>query len=251
MEVYNKLLNTLDHFNYDRTNGYPTLGFNTRASHIDERHYSILNLLIWKYDLENKKFAQKSQDYGFHSISKHNFKNFLHAIKPCFYEYVVDLFNTYIEICLSAKARQQPTLQIFLPMMLNSGSYHYVSLYVSPDLYSNRFPELLLVMIPLKAYQNEPLGFNVFVKNKKDAQLTNKIKANVNVTPILTKRQQIIFSLVSQGYSSKTIAEITQKSQDSVLKLFGRINTKLSEFFDIPFASVSDATHFYRKCFIE
>lgn len=142
------------------------------------------------------------------------------------------------------------SLQSFLPLKLDNEKYSYVGLYIIPEIVNNRIEGLYFTIIPLKEYNNEIITVNVLRDFTKDDYFTKRIKNTIPITDILTKDQLKVFSLLVRGYSSTRIASLLNKKPDNILKYNLRINDRLSNFFDIRFNTVREASSYYKNCFL-
>ncbi|MEO1011567.1 MAG: hypothetical protein AAFX53_09700 [Bacteroidota bacterium] len=215
----------------------------------------IIDILIWKYNVQNNDFKLISSNFGYTAITSSQFKKFLDSVKPCFLEYFTDFLASYIKFLTlreNIKNYSRYQFQSFVPIRLDTEGYYFSTLYVISEITETKGLELHFLLIPLKRHTDEPITFNVLKDGKKDYPLTEQLKGRIafSLEKILTTEQIDIFNLLLKGYSYKKTAFYLNKKPDNILKYNRRINHRLSSHFDIDFDSANDAARYYRNCFL-
>ena len=134
--------------------------------------------------------------------------------------------------------------------MLNYNEYYLFSLYTFPIFKDNQICQWYFIALPLKKYDNENLSIQILNNFQKNGIATSQVKKKVAPFNPLTEEQYEIFKFLLQSYPSDKIAEKLNKKRNNVLKYYLRINTRLSSYFDINFATVKDAVEYYKKAFL-
>jgi len=247
MESYNKLLNILTSQNIQNNNKPKNQNFKKPLCTSD-----IFDVLVWSYYFNKGDFNLISSDFGYTNVPSCDFKKFIELIKPCFQDYILKYFTTYLLFILDKKNKTSNNnyrIQGFIPVELKRGSYYYTNICILPivetDLVGFHF-----TFTPLKPCHNEPIFLEVLHGRKKDHQFTNQIKSRVPVENIFTQKQADVFDLILLGYSSTKIAELLNKKKENVFRYNIRINEKLTSFFNIDFENVTEAVNYYKNCFI-
>lgn len=217
----------------------------------------ILDVLTWSLNLEDNNFKLLSPHYAFNIISTNNFKSFLHSNRSCFEDYFIEIFDSYHQFLLTQRIHgnndtSEYCLQYFLPFRLDNSGYHFVTLYIMPEVINNIIVKFYFVIIPLKKCSNEAISFQIIKNQACDLTATDYVKNKIKVPRHinLTKDQAEIFSLLLYGYSSKKISVLLNKNQENILKYNIRIKDRLSSFFEVKFNTVMDAAQYYTNCFV-
>ena len=211
---------------------------------------SVMGASIWRYDFDENEFKCHNLSYTIENTRQ--LSTIIRNIKPCFSGYFSQILEAYTEFLLNKNEKilgVPPTLRGFFPIQNSKIAYDYTYLMAIPEMKNGNIAELYLMLMPLKEYRLEPISVFVARGQKKDQFITNEIKSQIELSLSLTKEQGKIFQLISKGYTSNEIAGQLNKKLNNVLKFNIRINSKLSEYFDMPFNNVKEAVNYYMDCF--
>lgn len=213
---------------------------------------NVFNTLVYKFDVYNNQFIRLSSDHGYSNTNIYTFNKFMKGVKPCFKEYLVDVFIAFYKLC--AKDYRYCSvycLQFFLPIKLNfDDEYTYSVVHIIPGNRSKVVDEFCFVVMPIKEYENEALTVNIMKNHTRNLVLTEYIKRSVDAPEnILTAKQLMVFKGLEEGLPSKVIAGYLGLDQNTILKYNIRIKDKLSDFFEVSFPTAMDAVDYYKKCF--
>jgi len=228
MDSYIRLISNINNLDFQRA-----LCIETKSSNLKDvfSNHSLLNLLTYIYNIHTNEFKLSSSSFGYQNFTDTNLKGFLHSIRPCFRNYFIESFASFVQFLTENRnLNNKYSLQSFLPIKLKKDEYYFVVLYIIPKVVDSKIVEFYFILLPLKIYNNEVLIINVLKKFKNDYYNTCQIRSKIQLENILTEEQTKIANLLYKGYSSKIIAEKLNKKHDNILKYNIRIKDRLSNF---------------------
>jgi len=249
MDSYIKLISNISNPDFQRVCSVETK--NTNLKKLFGNH-GLLNLLVYIYDIQTNEFNLNSSDFGYQNFTNTNLKVFFNSIKPCFRNYFIEYFASYIQFLtenINKNSNSEYSLQSFLPIKLKKDEYYFVTLYIIPEVVDYKIVELYFILLPLKVYNNEIIIVNVLKDFKNDYCNTCRVRNRIQLEDILTEEQTKIANLIWNGYSSKKIADKLNKKHNNILKYNIRIKDRLSDFFNVKFDNAKEAIYYCKSCF--
>lgn len=247
MDSCTKLMSNLNNLDFQKAFEVQLITPNLKGIFGDQ---GLLDLLVYSYNINNDKFKLMSLSFGYRNFTHTNLKTLLHTISPCFRNYFIEFFASYLQFLSEKQSKNAKySLQAFLPMKLKKNESFFATLYILPEVIDYKIVELYFVLLPLKIYNKEVITITVLKDLKKDHNATRKVKNGIQLEKILTHEQTKIANLLLKGRSSKEISDRLNKKHDNILKYNIRIKDRLSVFFDIKFDTAKEAVNYYKNCF--